>query len=102
MKKFSPLTVRLTLEDRKTLDQKASRLGVTPTELARRLLSNALDEENELAQIRMRVSALETTVSSLREDLAVAVQALLITKGAAPITTSEQAEAWVTANLKCG
>jgi hypothetical protein len=102
MKNFAPLTVRLTLEDRKTLDQKASRLGTTPTELSRRLLSNALDEENELAQIRMRMTALESSVSALREDLAVAVQALLITKGAAPITTSEQAEAWVTANLKCG
>lgn len=57
-------------------------------------------EEQRLNTLTFELASLKDEIKELRQDLSVAIKALLITKGAAPVTTSEQAEAWVKANLK--
>lgn len=100
MTKTRPISFRLDAESRKRIDQRAERLGVKASDLARKVVLESLDDETELARLRMKVASLEDAVSGLREDLAVAVKALLVTKGAEPIVTPDQAEAWVNTNMR--
>ncbi|MCB0331265.1 MAG: hypothetical protein KDD70_16460, partial [Bdellovibrionales bacterium] len=67
---------------------------------ARKVVLESLDDETELARLRMRVASLEDAVLGLREDLAVAVKALLVTKGAQQVVTPDEAEAWVSSNMR--
>lgn len=100
MSKTRPISFRLDAESRKQIDTRAERLGIKASELARKVVLDSLNDETELAQLRMKVSSLEDAVLGLREDLAVAVKALLVTKGAEQVVTPDQAEAWVNSNMR--
>ena len=100
MTRTRPISFRLDAESRKQIDARAERLGVKAGELARKVVLESLDDETELARLRMRVASLEDAVLGLREDLAVAVKALLVTKGAQQVVTPDEAEAWVSSNMR--
>ena len=95
-----PISFRLDSEARKRMDNRAKLLGVKPSDFARNLVLESLDDESELAKLRMKVGSLEDSVLGLRDDLAVAIKALLVTKGSEQIVTPDQAEAWVNSNMK--
>jgi predicted DNA-binding protein len=95
-----PISFRLDSESRKRVDNKAKLLGVKTSDFARNLVLESLNDESELAKLRMKVSLLEEAVLGFRDDLAVAIKALLITKGSEKIVTPDQAEAWVNSNMK--
>lgn len=100
MNNKGPISFRLDSESRGKLEQKAEKLGVRVGELARKVVIQSLDEESELARLKMRIASLEETISGFREDLAVAVKALLVTKGAEQVVTPDQAESWVSENMR--
>lgn len=100
MTKTRPISFRLDLEGRKRIDERAERLGVRASDFARKVVLDSLDDESELAQLKMKVASLEDAVFGLREDLAVAVKALLVTKGSEQVVTPDQAEAWVNTNMR--
>ena len=101
MSKSRPISVRLDPDNRERVDKKAANLGMRVSDYARKVMLSSLDEESELAKLQMRLTALEDTVSGLREDLAVAVKALLVTSGSDAMVSPEQAETWVNSNMRC-
>jgi uncharacterized protein YyaL (SSP411 family) len=98
-KRTAPLSFRLDPITREQLDDLAEKAGVSPSEFARNLLAEALSEHSELATLRMKLTSVEVEVKALREDLAVAVKALLVLQGSGHKVTAEQAEEWVEANM---
>lgn len=100
MTKTRPISFRLDPEHRKRIDERAERLGVRASDFARKVVLDSLDDESELAKLRMKVTSLEDAVLGLREDFAVAVKALLVTKGSEQVVTPDQAEAWVSSNMR--
>ena len=100
MSKSRPISFRLDPDSRDKVDEKAANLGIRVSDYARKVMLSSLDEESELAKLQMRLTALEDTVSGLREDLAVAVKALLVTAGSNAAVSPEQAETWVNSNMR--
>jgi len=99
--KTSPsVSTRLPADARARLIDEASKRGLSISDFVRAILLERLDDESELSRLRMKVSTLESSLLGLREDLAVAVKALLVTAGSGQSVTPEEAEAWVEANMK--
>jgi len=94
------ISFRIPATDFASLNVEAERRGMSPNELAREAVSLRHEEEQRINSLTFELASLKDEIKELRQDLSVAIKALLITKGATPITTSEQAEAWVKANLK--
>lgn len=69
------------------------------SELARKLLADSLSDESELVKMDMRLASAEKQIRGLREDLSVAVQALLVVQSSGQKVTPDQAQEWVKANL---
>ena len=95
-----PITIRLEFEAVKELDARAQRQGITRSDYAREIIFEALNDQSELARLQMEVSILKDELSELRGDLAVAVQALLVAGTSGQKITSQDAKAWVQANMK--
>lgn len=88
---------RLDSGNRGKLEARAKKTGVTPSELAREIIVESLNDEKELDRLRLKVSAVEGELSELRKDFSVAIEALLAASGK---VTPEQAKEWVRLNLK--
>jgi polyhydroxyalkanoate synthesis regulator phasin len=88
---------RLDEESREALDRRAKRLGVSTHELARDFVFEVLWEGQERAELRHAVSALHREVSELRKDIALALEALLVSTGKA---TEDEARVYVEENFK--
>ena len=99
MNKTRPVSFRLDAESKTQIEKRAKLTGVKVSEFARKVVLDALNEESELARLKMKVGSLDQDIKGLREDLAVAVKALLVTKGSGQVVTAEQAEAWVNSNM---
>jgi hypothetical protein len=93
----SPITsFRLEPDEAELLSERAARLGVSSHELARHYVVEALVASEELAAIGTAVNALLHQMHSLRQDLALSVEALLASAGE---VSEKQAHAWVEASL---
>ena len=93
----SPITsFRLEPDEAELLSERAARLGVSPHELARHYVVEALVASEELAAIGTAVNALLQEMHGLRQDLALSVEALLASAGE---VSEKQARAWVQASL---
>ena len=97
--KTKPVSFRLDAEAKNSIEKRSKVAGVSVSEFARKVVLEALSEESELARLRLKVGSLEQDLKGLREDLAVAVKALLVTIGSEQKITAEQAEAWVSSNM---
>ena len=67
---------------------------------ARTIVMARHEKETDEGSLAMEVACLKDEIRELREDLSVAIKALLITKGSQSIVTAEQADQWVKQNLK--
>jgi hypothetical protein len=94
------ISTRLPTEARHRLVAEAARRGLSVSDLVRALLLQSLSEESELGRLRLEVATLKSTMHGLRDDLAVAVKAILVTAGRGHPVTPEEAEAWVESNMK--
>ena len=93
----SPITsFRLEPDEAELLSERAARLGVSPHELARHYVVEALVASEELAAIGTAVNALLQEMHGLRQDLALSVEALLASAGE---VSEKQAHSWVEASL---
>jgi len=92
-----PKTVGFQLEDgyHRRLESKGKEFKMSAGQYARELVVEALDDTHR-ERLEKRMVMLETEVSELRSDLAVAVEALLIVAGNYP---KEKAREWVIGNL---
>ena len=95
--KARTLGFRLGESQRQTLEERAKKVGSTPSELARQLVVEGLNDEREIDQLRAKVSSVESQLLTLRKDLNVSVQALLVASGK---VNAEQAREWVQQNLE--
>ena len=92
------IAFRLDGGSRRVLMQRASELAVSPHVLARHYVLELLGEAEERAALREAVLELQTQVNQLRADLALAVEALLVSAGQVPPSEARQ---WVEQNLPC-
>ena len=93
----SPITsFRLEPDEARVLAERAARLGVSPHELARHYVVEALAASGELAALSAALDALHLDVRGLRQDLTLSVEALLASAGE---VNEKQAHAWVEASL---
>lgn len=93
----SPITsFRLEPDEAELLSERAARLGVSPHELARHYVVEALVASEELAAVGAAVNTLLYEMQELRQDLALSVEALLASAGK---VNGKQAHGWVEANL---
>lgn len=83
-------------ESWRVLSARAEALGVSPHQLARRYVIEVLQEAQERAALRAAVVELRQQVIGLREDIALATEALLARAGK---VTDEKARAWVEENF---
>jgi hypothetical protein len=95
----TPATIGFRLDEpnRRLLAERAHQLGVSPHELARHEVINALRQGDGLAELAEAVVTLEATLRQLREDVATVAEALLVSAGHVP---PDQAREWVQTNLK--
>ena len=75
------IAFRLPVEALEQVEEAAKRRAVSVNELAREALMSTLDEGNEVHRMALRMTTIESELSELRRDLAVATQAVLITAG---------------------
>ena len=94
------ITFRLAVSEFYELSDEAKKTGQSPHEYARMVVRNRHEDDGSQGELAMKVDLLQQEVEELRKDLAVAVRALLITKGNERVTTVEEADRWVKANLK--
>lgn len=93
----SPITsFRLEPDEAELLSERAARLGVSPHELARHYVVEALVASEELAAIGAAANTLLYEMQGLRQDFALSVEALLASAGE---ISEKQAHGWVEANL---
>ncbi len=90
------ISFRLEPDAAQLLSERAARLGVSPHELARHYVVEALVASEALAAIGAAVNALLKEFYGLRQDLALSVEALLASAGE---VSEPQAHAWVEASL---
>ena len=92
-----PKTVGFQLEDsyHRRLEKDGKEFKMSAGQYARQLVIDALDDTNR-ERLEKRMVMLETELSELRSDLAIAVEALLIVAGNYP---KEKAREWVVRNL---
>lgn len=91
---LSPATISFRLDDpsSRVLAERATRLGVSPHELARHYVLEILQQAEERAALREAVVALHKEITGFREDIALATEALLASAGK---VTDQEAHAWV-------
>ena len=82
--------------NRERLEEKATRVGKTPGELAREIVIGVLDGAEQTDGLRLKVASLETEVHSLRQGLANTAEALLVVSGK---VSKDQAKEWVKTNI---
>jgi len=87
---------KLDSRNRKRLEERATRTGKTPGELAREIVLGALAGEEEGDLVKMKLSTLESEVKGLRRALANTAEALLVVSEK---VTKEQAKEWVKENI---
>ena len=75
------IAFRLSGEALELAEEAAKRRAVTVNELARDSLLTSLSSDGELHKVALRTTSIETEISELRRDLAVATQAILVTAG---------------------
>ena len=90
----SPAVIGFRLDDasREVLGERAAALGVSPHELARRYLIEVLHEPEERAALREALVVLHKEITGIREDIPLAVEALLTSAGK---VTAADARAYV-------
>ena len=93
-----PIGFRLAKAQRQALLRRAAELGVSHHELARHYVLEALGEAEDRVLLREDLAVLQNEVNTLRADLALAVEALLVSAGKVP---RAEARAWVQQNLPC-
>ena len=81
---------------RRVLADRALRLGVSPHELARYYVIEALEDSEERAAIREALLALRKDIQEARQDVAVSTEALLATAGK---VSASEAKAWTKQNV---
>lgn len=82
---------------RKLLGERVRSLDVSPHEWARYCLLTILHEEHDREGWQAAVTSLHHEINELRNDVALATQALLIVAGKMP---SQKAREWIAQNLK--
>lgn len=87
---------RLEPELAEALAQQAKALGVSPHELARHYLVEAMGLAGELHSLVSGVTALHHQIQAFRHDLSLGVEALLASAGQ---VTEKDARAWVESSL---
>ena len=87
---------KLNSRSRKELEQRATRCGKTPGELAREIVLGVLAGEEEADLLKIKIAALEGEVKSLRRGLGNTAEALLVISEK---VTKEQAKRWVKENI---
>jgi chromosome condensin MukBEF complex kleisin-like MukF subunit len=75
------IAFRLTSDALELAEEAAKRRSVTVNELARDAFLASLSSEGDIHKVALRVTNIESEVSELRRDLAVATQAILVTSG---------------------
>jgi hypothetical protein len=95
-KTSSPVSFRLPANLKKELTERASELGLSPGEFARKLTIESLRNDFQTKVIAELALILRTSQAA-RDDIETATLGLMITAGNQPV---EVAEAWLKANLK--
>ena len=93
-----PIAFRLEEDLREVLVSRAEELGVSPHLLARHYVTEQLYEAEDRSAARESLTTLQTDLRELRADLALAVEALLVSAGKVP---PAEAQTWVSQNLPC-
>ena len=87
-----PIAFRLEEDLREVLVSRAEELGVSPHLLARHYVTEQLYEAEDRSAARESLTTLQTDLRELRADLALAVEALLVSAGKVP---AAEARKWV-------
>jgi len=95
-RKSACIGFRLEQELADVLAERARALGVSPNELARHYLVEAMGLDGELHSLVSGVTALHHQIKALRQDLSLGVEALLASAGQ---VTEKEARAWVESSL---
>ena len=90
------ISFRLEPEHASLLSERAARLGVSPHEMARHYVSEALVASEEMAALAAAVNAGLYQLQEMRQDLALSVKALLVSAGR---VGKAQAHTWVEETL---
>lgn len=97
--KAAPVSFRLDPETRGRLEEQAAAAGLSAGELARELVTDALNNA-DLEQLRQEIALLRVDLAGHRKDLITAVEAILVTcADARHSITKEQARDWTQHNL---
>ena len=88
---------RIDDETQRLLGERVASLKVSPHEWARHCLLTILSEEQDREAWKAAVTTLHHEINELRNDVALATQALLVVAGKMP---SEKAREWIGKNLK--
>ena len=91
-KQAGPIGFRLDDTARRILAQRADQLGSSAHALARHYVVEQLGEAEDREMLRAEVTALRGELTVLRTDLALAVEALLVSAGKVP---AAEARKWV-------
>ena len=78
------------------LVQRATRLRVSPHDIARELVAQALQQPHDLEELKRAVLVLHETLNHLRTDVASTAEVLLVTAGK---RSAEEAYRWVEQTL---
>jgi len=84
------IAFRLSGDALEQAEEAAKRRAVTVNELARDSLLTSLSSEGDLHKVVLRTTSIESEISELRRDLAVATQAILVTAGKVPRDKAEK------------
>lgn len=99
-KPLRQLSVKVDEATEEALKERAKSAGTTLSDYARRILREAVLEESELSRLRFSVTATQRETLRLRQDLANAVEAILVSMASGDPLTPEQAKAWVNLRLR--
>ena len=93
-----PTSIGFRLEEssRQVLAERAARLGVSPHELARYYVLQALNEAEERRVQRENMETLQREIAAGRKDLSIATWAILQASGK---IKEDEASSWVKTNL---
>lgn len=75
------IAFRLSPDALEQAEEAAKRRSVTVNELARDAFLSSLSSEGDIHKVALRMTNIESEISELRRDLAVATQAILVTSG---------------------
>lgn len=93
------ISFRLNGDALEEAEEASKRRAITVNELARESLLASLSSDEEIHRVGLRVTSIESELSELRRDLAVATQAILITAGK---VSPEDAEKFAREKLRKG